>query len=211
MKVDPYIPLSVRTKAAWKRAGEILGLHPVVVREGFLQDWFRVMESKTFFTLLESGEIKKEEFDSVKFTDEQINEKQKIWDDALKESEDTDLMDYELKQLIEVGDEILSTDTKKFLSGGEYITTGKRYKIKELHDDGLTGFSAITSTNMKGERNWECVHGVRSLWRKGKEIWNWNIAYFEMFKRMNPNHPQTKEMEEHCLIQAEKIRQGKKD
>ena len=66
------------------------------------------------------------------------------------------------------GDYVVSDEDKTYLSGGKYQSVGKKYCIKSLSDDrdGLCDFTAITNADMKGERIWWSVHGIKSLWRK---------------------------------------------
>ena len=100
--------------------------------------------------------------------------------------------------MIEVGDEIVSTETKSYCgSNKQYLTKGKKYRITELDDRNellLGNFIATTKTDIKGERELVCNYGINSVWRNGVEIWNWNLAYLELWMEQNPGHPETEEM-----------------
>lgn len=214
MNCAPYKTLAERTKEGYREISKILGLHPVIIREVYFNRWFTGMDIRDFFALIKSGEIKREEFDGVQFTDEEIAKKQRTWNKAVKDNEFSDQLSYQLKQLIEVGDETVCDETKTFcFSNKQYLTAGKKYKIIELNDkrDTLTGFTAITNTDLEGERNWESNHSVRSLWRNNKEIWNWNVAYYNLWIEQNPKDKDNVEFKEHSMRSAEKARKGERD
>ncbi len=209
MKCDPYVPSSVTNKKAWDEVASILGLHPVVARQVYLDRWY-TMDKKDFFALVRNGEFTKKDFDVVKMTQEELDAEYVSWCDAMKERDFSDLMYYRLKQIIEVGDETVCNETKTYcFSGKQYQTQGKRYKIENLYDEGNSEFRYQTTTDLPTETNWGSFLGCKSIWRGDKEIWNWSIAWLELWKEQNPGHPETASMEEHCNQKAENLRLGK--
>jgi hypothetical protein len=222
MKVKPYEKYSIRSRRRWKEAADKLGIHTVILREIYWQVWFRGVEASYVLDQIISGEwdlqkVLNDEQMPV-MTPEEIAEKDEKQLKAAEDEDFTDLMYYRLKKLIQVGDYVMCDESKTFLSGGEYVTAGKKYRIKELSDDrdGLTGFTAITTTNMRKEQHWLSHLGVNSLWRGRKEIWNWSTAYFDLYLEQNPDFPKTKpeefkEFEEYNRVAAEKHRKGLKE
>lgn len=91
------------------------------------------------------------------------------------------------------------------------MTRGKRYPIKELKEEGISSFYAITSVDVEGEINYCLNFGIRSLWRDGVEIWNWSMAYLELFMEQNPDHPQTNELRKSCEKSAYYHRTGEEE
>lgn len=216
MKTQPYEKGSIRSKRAWEESAAIVGVHPVILRDVYIDRWCHAVQARNFLDCIKRNNekgfletVKAECAEAAKdWTDERIAEKEAQSQEFAEERDFSDLMDYRLKQLIEVGDEIRAEETKTFLSGGEYLTKGKLYKIVELRDDGLCDFTAITRTNFEAEPNWSSIHGVRSLWRDGVEIWNWHQAYFDLWCEQNPDHPQTEDMRTYAAEQIEKATTG---
>ena len=193
MHVQPYIPPSARSKEAWQKIADYLGVHPVVARLAWV-DCFAGMELSTWMSMVLNGEMKDLEL-SNPFTPEELERKQKSYEDAQEERLLSDTLHYRQKMIVEVGDEVVSYEDKTFLSGARYQTQGKRYRITSLEDDGLTRFSATTLCDLKKEGPIYWSHyGIRSIWRDGVEIWNWSLAYYELFVEQNPGHPQTEEL-----------------
>jgi hypothetical protein len=218
MKVKPYIKASVRTKKAWDNLAKMLDLHCTIVREAYFNRWFTSVDFGDFINLIETGEITRDDVIEagedwmeipVSELDKMLVKKEK----ASLENDDSDLLHYRCKQLIQLGDEIVSDETKTFcFSGKQYQTQGKRYKITSLDDKraGLSGFTARTESDIEGEGIWWSSYGVKSLWRDGKEIWNWNLGYLQIFMENNPNHPDTQEMIDHCTAGAKLMAIGEK-
>ncbi len=217
METLPYEPYSVRSKRAWQEIAEILNLHPVIIREAYINKYYQY--SSSFFDYIKSGKISYANIieaaeDFLEMPDIELDRRQKEWDKCSLENDFCDLMNYRLKDLIEVGDYLVSDETKTFcFSGKQYQTKGKKYKIIELNDDRdgkLTGIHAITDADIKGETIHWCEYGMKSLWRNEKEIWNWQLAYLALHKEQNPNHPQTPELEEQCIRNAKLMAKGEK-
>jgi hypothetical protein len=222
MKVKPYEKYSIRSTRRWKEAAAKLGLHHIILRKIFFDYWW-VLDASQFLDYIDSGrwDLQKTLNDHPlpTLTEEEIKTEEDRWKKAGEDNDFTDLMYYRLKKMVKVGDYFMSDETKTFLSGGEYLTAGKKYRIKELSDKrsdhGLVGFTAITTTNMRKEQHW-CSHlGINSLWRGRKEIWNWNLAYLELFKEQNPDYHRThpkeyKEFVKHCEKNAARLRKGQK-
>jgi hypothetical protein len=211
MKVEPYVPFSTRIKSEWNEVSSFLGLPPVVIRKAYMDRWCRGVSRRQFFDLVKRGEIAKAEFDKVEMTQAEMDKEQAEWEESMRENDFCDLISYRLKQLIEVGDEVVADETKTYcFSQLQYQTKGKRYKITVLNDEPGSEFGYQTETDLEGERNWGSHLGCRSLWRDGKEIWNWNRAYLELWKEQNPGHPQTAEMEEYSREHAQKASVGER-
>lgn len=219
MNVKPYVPHSVRSKQFWKKLADKLNFHPAFVWEAYMNKWCCGVGARDFHQLVMTGEITRDEVieageDFLEVPISELDRRQIEHEKWAKENDFTDLLNYHLKQHIQVGDRIVSDETKTFCgSKKQYQTQGKKYRVLELDDkrDGLTDFTAITNADMKGERIWWGVHGIRSVWRGRKEIWNWHLDYLELFKEQNTGHLQTQEMIDHCSKQAEKARKGEKD
>lgn len=176
METQPYITHAERAKARWTRVGELLGVSPDLAQEIFLQRFFTVMNSYDFQHWLETEQDAKEVVLS-RAKGVTLPEPMSAVESALSDEiiEEISRKNYDLKSLIEVGDEILAEDTKTFLSGSEYLTKGKWYQVLSLEErpsDGLTDFTGITATNMPKERNFFGAHSVTVLRRNGKVIWN---------------------------------------
>lgn len=217
MRVRPYELRSVRNKLAWQDIATQLGLHITIVKEAYFSKWCTGVQAIDFISLVKKGEITREQIveDGCDFMEMPIAELDRREAEALKDSQDSDFSDlvsYRLKAIVQVGDEVVSEENKTFcFSQQQYQTQGKRYKIASLSDarGGLTEFTAITNADIVNESIHWSSYGIRSLWRNGKEIWNWNLAYLELFKEQNPNHPQTPEMVEHCTRKAKLMSEGK--
>ena len=178
--------------------------------------WYRSYQTNEFLAHLCSGEIPRDEVvkAATDFMEIPISELDRREAEAFKDSQECDfgdLLNYRLKQLVQVGDEVVSEETKTFcFSGIQYQTQGKRYTIRELNDsrDGLTGFTALTNSDIPTDPIYWNNFGIRSLWRDGKELWNWHLDYLALFKEQNPNHPQTQEMIDHCTGKAKLMAVG---
>lgn len=224
MNVKPYEKASVRNARVWKAAADKLGTHPSILSHVYIENYCVGIDSRDFIDLCTRPADRedskflagvKEEIAACKMTPQECENKERETREFHEEHTDfTDILDYRLKQLIQVGDEIVSNEDKTFcFSGEQYQTAGKRYKIKSLDDkrENLTGFHVTTTSNIKGETIGWCVHGIRSVWRKKKEIWNWWRAYHDLWVEQNPNHPQTAEMEAQRDVEAEKAAKGIRD
>ncbi len=206
MKVNPYIPHSERSRQFWQKASDLLGVHPVIARAIRLE--YLGMEADSWLEYMQEKGL--EEEDRINpYSDEELALKEEEHNEFQLDQDFCDLLHYRQKQVIELGDEIVCDETKQYCSSKkEYLTRGKRYKILSLSDYGLVGFIATTETNIKNQTNCESHLGIKSIWRNGVEIWNWNLAYLALFVEQNPNHPDTQELEEHCKAEAEYNRTG---
>lgn len=207
----PYVPSSVRSKEAWEDVAKFVGLHPTQVREAYIQRWCAPIQSKDWIKLVKRGDITKADIEEVK-----ISVPEKDWDvfhaewcEAGKQNDFCDLLNYRLKQIIQLGDKWVSDETKTYcFSGWQYLTKGKKYTIVSLAEDGVSDFKAQTTTDLRKERHWIGVHGCRSIWRRDKEIWNWHLAYQALWEEQNPNHPQTELMRKHNKKNAYRSARG---
>lgn len=214
MKCEPYEKSSIRLMRLWTEAAKKLNVAAIVLREVFLSRWWRCMEREDFFRYITNpGNDQKlfnsvvEECAKISWSPEEIDAKTKDWLRVLDEHQDSDIVHYRLKCLIEVGDEWLCEESKTYtFSEKQYLTAGKRYRIEALTDQGGFEFGFQSTTDLKGERHWESVFGCRSIWRGGKEIWNWYQAYLEVFMESNPDHPEMQELIKHCTAEAAKLR-----
>ena len=217
MKTEPYEKFADRHNRIWSEAAKVLGVHPVVLREIYIQKWFVGMQSSDFLYLIHNGEQQsnrkqdwrkkvKEECEALGWTPEQIAAKQAKSAEFEDDNEFTNILQYRLKQLIEVGDELLSDETKTYcFSEKQYITKGKRYKIVALKDEDGTKFGYQTETDLPVEVDYGSNYGVKSLWRDGKEIWNWWQAYHDLWVEQNPDHPKTQEMIDYTKNEIKKF------
>ncbi|MGO8750595.1 MAG: hypothetical protein ACLQNE_31995 [Thermoguttaceae bacterium] len=179
MKTEPYIPLAQRQLAFWTKVSDILGIPPDDAREVYIQCWCSGMDSKDFLRCLETGRLTKEQVleraqhMKPKSPQGETDERSAVIDDIIDEiHQEIDEENYRLKQIIEVGDEVLAGENKRFLTSGEYITAGKWYVVQHLHDqEGMTDFAVVTSTNIPGENNWENQFSIKVLRRQGQVIW----------------------------------------
>jgi len=217
MKTQPYVPKSIRSKLRWQAAADKLEVHVAILYQVFRDHH---MVGSDFLNAIMSESQEKFQASVKKAASEcpltlaECEAKLLESDRFLEDLDFTDLLDYRLKQIIRVGDEIVSNESKKFcMSGKKYQSARKRYKISSLDDFGsdLSDFCAVTNADIKGEQICWCVHGIRSVWRKGKEIWNWWTAYHDLWVEQNPNHPETKKMEKQRDKYAAKARRGDKD
>jgi hypothetical protein len=207
MKCEPYVPAVIRRKDVWDKLAEKLGLHPALVQEVYINHFFRIGK-RSFSDGVTCGEITAKDFEGHHLTDE-IKAKYDEWVEHLPDQEIGDRVAHGLKSAIQLGDEVVCDETKTYcFSGKQYMTQGKRYKVIGLRDEGGLDFGVVTETDLPGEKNYGgCIW---SLWRDGKEVWNWNVAYLASFKELHPGHPQTADMEKHCSENAEKMRKGEK-
>lgn len=213
MNVKPYIPSSERNRIAWENLSQILGVHPVIIREVYFKKWFTGVDIRDFMELVEEGEIKKDEFAGVELTEEEIQKRQSKFEEHSKERDFSDYLNYFLKGLIQIGDEIVCSETKTYtFSGDQYLTQGKRYKIISLEDfrSNLSGFTAITETDLPGGQSYWSEYGIRSLWREGKEIWNWHASYYTEWIKNNPDDQKDIEFKEASEINSFFASQGLK-
>ncbi len=217
MKTIPYELFSVRRSRRDKELSDKLNLHPVIVREAYINRWWQ--SGSYFYDNVMKGEITREEViaeakDFMEMPDVELERRETKWQESSKENDFCDIMNYRLKQIIEVGDYLMSDETKTYcFSKKQYQTKGKLYKIRELSDDRdspMTGICAITNSDMRNKQDtihW-CHYGIKSVWRGKKEIWNWSLAYFQLWKEQNPNHPQTQEMEDQSIKNAKITARG---
>lgn len=217
MKTKPYKKASEIVAELWDKAAKAIGTTSYCLFEVYLRDNWTSVGAKNFCDGLSKENPDKKFVESVKeglssLTAEEIQvlkeKDEKKQESFAGDGDFTDLIYYRLKQMIEVGDEIVSTETKKYcFSNKQYLTKGKKYRITELDDRNellLGDFIATTITDIKGECDYISNYGIGSVWRKGKEIWNWNLAYLELWMEQNPGHPETEEMVKFCTEQAEK-------
>ena len=223
MNVKPYEKYSVRSPKMWKLAADKMGVHPVILRKLYVDRYCAPIAARDFIDLILKNKRNRddqkfadrlvEELAEIKMTPEEIAAKEASSQEAAEAMDFCDELSYRLKQLIQVGDEIVSDENKDFcFSKKQYQTAGNRYKILNLLDnrDGLTDFTAITNADIKGQIWWN-VHGVQSVWRDGKEIWNWWRDYHALFVEKNPNHPQEAELRENSERNAIRCAKGKKE
>lgn len=212
MQCDPYEKRSVRSKRNWGEAAAHLGVHPAILREAYISRYFGPIQAKDFISIIMRKDDKKfvtmvkETCAAIKWTEAEIAEKEEKTQEAMEDSDFADLMNYRLKLLIEIGDEWLSDETKTYtFSDTQYLTKGKRYTIQTLRDEGGSEFGLTTTTDLPKETNYTSVHACKSIWRDGKEIWNWHRAYLALWLEQNPGHPQTQEMIDHCNGKADLV------
>ena len=201
MTVEPYVPKSVRSKLAWEATAKILGVHPVVARQGYINRWAGCLSSREFHKLVAKKEIvaTNREFINT-LSPEELEERLA---NPCQESDFGDRLNYICKSRIEVGDELVSADTKTFCFGGQqYQTKGNRYKVLSLTDDGPCDVAVVTESDIPGEKIWWSVHGIISIWRNGIEIYNWSREYLTQWMAENPDHPKTQEMVAFCNKRA---------
>lgn len=211
MQTQPYEKYSIRSKRFWDEAANLAGCSTSILRNVYHQKYWGLTGTEFVNSLKrkpERLEKLKQECQAVALTAQEIEDEQTLHKAPAEENDFDDLLQYRLKQLIQVGDEWLAQESKTFLSGPEYITKGKRYRITELDDrrQSLSEFSARTTTNFPEETNCIGNYGCNSLWRDGVEIWNWHLAYLELAKEQIPDDPQIPELTAHCHDEAEKIR-----
>jgi len=216
MNTEPYEKLSVRSRRLWSGLSEFTGLNEVALRAAFVSQWFGSCRASEWAGLIRSGKVSiaqiteaaHDRLDALSV--QEITKKQAMHERAMLDQDHCDLSQYRLKQIIRVGDEWVCNDTKTFLSGGEYLTAGKLYRILELSDtrDDMSEFSMITETNMPGERNYASNLSVMSLWRDGKEVWNWDLSYYATFAELYPDTDpaQLEGLRQQCLKHAAKRR-----
>jgi len=210
MNCQPYEPRSVRSERYWSNLSEKTGIHQTVLRKAKLDSC--IWEASRFADMLlkEDLKTKEPELFETNMSIEELDAKLEKSRDAAREHDDMDLLHYKLKQLVEVGDQFLNDETKTYLSGGEYMTAGKFYLIKTVSDDSEgvpTEFGFTSTCNMVKETNWGNSLGLKSLWRGGKEIWNWYTAYFESYAERHPETPADKleELRVHCAGKAAEL------
>lgn len=218
MKTEPYETYADRHNRLWNKAANALGVNPTVLREVYIQNWFVGMQASDFLHYVQEGgkgrdkdwqKRVKEECDSLGWTPEQIAAKEAKSAEFEDDREFSNILNYRLKQLIEIGDEVVCDETKTYcFSEKQYLTKGQRYRILNLKDEGGANFGYQTTTDLEGEVNYGSNHGCRSLWRADKEIWNWWQAYHDLWVEQNPNHPQMQEMTEHMAEQIRKYSAG---
>ena len=210
MQVQPYEPKSVWLRRQWTAAADAIGVNPNVLRKVYIDRWFVGMDRKDFLRLCTSpNDIPKndrggkkgfiatirEECEKVDLSEEEENRDIR---EAWIEADFSDLLWYRLKELIQIGDEFVSDETKTFFSSEQqYLTKGNRYKILTLRDEDGGEFGFTTETDIPGEINFTSNFSCQSIWRNGEEIWSWKKAYLSLWLEQNPNHPQTQEMINH--------------
>jgi len=219
MKCAPYEKQSIRGKRRWHQAASFLNMHPALLKEIYLDVWCTGIDAGDFIDYVLAGkkgftraELLEHPTKMDNWTKEQLDAKEANSQKWSEESDFCDLLNYRLKQLIRVGDYTIADETKTYcFSKKQYITKGKKYRIRELFDERGSSFGCRTSTDLPKESNHESVHGIKVLWRNGKEIWNWNLEYLKLWQEQNPGHPQWQKMIEHCTKKAKKIRRGERD
>lgn len=202
----------MRTTTAWASAAKLVGTHPVIIRRVYLDHWCVGVEAKDFINLLEQGvavenrtakddawkngsntlaSVRKECAEYAAGHPQSVKDMDAQWTadiELAKENDFCDLMDYRLKQLIAIGDEVMCCESKTYcFSKKQYLTKGKRYAILTLKDEGISSFGYTTLTDIPSEVNHGSVHSVKSLWRNGAEIWNWWIAYHNQWLEQTPD------------------------
>lgn len=179
MKVVPYISRAQRIATLWGEAAMLSGMPSEEIYELFIQIFFTSMDAGGFVYCLRSNQITQEQLRKykkqmkpppVRSQTFESNQERKAVADCM---ESIDQKSYECKKVIEVGDEILEKESKTFcFSKKEYITKGKWYTVMELRDTGVCSFTAITTTNLAGEQNWQSELGISVIRRNGKIIWD---------------------------------------
>lgn len=215
MKVEPYEPFTIRNKRIWEEIAQKLGVNTTILRLVRVKSYYYIsFDTYDFFQLIlnpkKEGICEKirQECQNLQesMTPEEIEKEQKEFDRVFIDVEFSDLMNYRLKALIEIGDQWECRETKHYtFSKIQYMTAGKKYKILSLDDDrkSFSDFSFTTTTDLDNGIDYHSAHSCRSIWRDGKEIWNWHQAYLDLWIEQNPNHPDTKQFTEYCKEQIQ--------
>jgi hypothetical protein len=173
MKTDQYIPREERHRVFWAEVSQILEMSPEEAEHAFIHTHFVSMDAKNFLSCVKSGKITKATLEKFHIPPlEHCQESQQVIEITNEVLDELDQQNYKLKQVIEIGDEILAEENRTFLSGGEYITKGEWYVVQELIDNGHIDFTAITSCNMPEERNYQGVWGISVVRRNGVVIFD---------------------------------------
>jgi uncharacterized protein (DUF1330 family) len=77
------------------------------------------------------------------------------------------------RDTVQVGDYVNSSDDKTFLSGGQYLTKGKLYKVKQLDfREDTKSYCVVVDADIPDEIAWLSMTGL--IIRDGIVIWNWH-------------------------------------
>jgi len=211
MKTEPYIKISIIKNQQWRELANSIGLNFVIARKVYIDTFWRCIDFKDFCNIIKRGDSEfigkiRDAASRLQLSEDDINEEYKLWQEALIEADFSDLINYRLKSLIEVGDEWLCDETKTYtFSGIQYLTKWKRYAITELYSDNCSEFSFRTKTDLPEETNYASVFSCKSIWRDGVEIWNWYDAYLSLWLEQNPDHNDKDEMIKHCNMRKHEL------
>jgi hypothetical protein len=190
-----YVPRSERTAAMFEQAANILAIDGLTLRALFLVDWFTAMGSKDFCNLINSGGLTTEEVVKGLDRPEIQTYKQHLTDETANAmSDEMDRRLFELKRVIKIGDQIVAGESRRFLSGDEFITKGGRYPIIAIRDGGYGDFSVCHKTNLPApdDRIWTNSYGINFLYREGQEIWSrheaWKTDYEKEHGALTPEN-----------------------
>ena len=212
VEVKPYEPYSIRSIRMMEEMANFLNVDSICLREVRFLNYF-TMDFFSFNELIHKNEDfrikvrKKCQERQAELDPVEIQKKREEYNQILLEEDFSDLINYRLKSLIQVGDQWKCKETRTYtFSGTQYLTKGKRYNILSLDDrrDGLSDFSFVTDTDLETETCHNSVYSCHSIWRNDKEIWNWHQAFFDLWVEQNPNHPDTEKLAEYCKKQMQK-------
>jgi hypothetical protein len=207
-----YVPLSQRLADNLSKAAKVLGVDSITLEALRFTDWLTLGDTRTFCEQIIKGRLTGERV--LKGVDRPEVQQ---WVEYLKSDENLsssasndqmDFMNFQLRQIIQVGDCIIADESRYFLSGGEYLTQGKIYEITTIHDRDLGDFSVYHKTNFPepDDKAVTSVHGIKLVYREGVEIWSWWKAWKDAeIQRRGPLLPE----EERELDQYEAQERGK--
>jgi hypothetical protein len=192
-----YVSNSLRSKVTWRATGAKLGIEPEEAKELYFETYFSGMSGSDFHDLVSRGEITLYELTRhvtlAKIRDkleERRKSPRKI--DSYLESptkmDTNDRLDYRLGLLLRVGDEVEALETMNYLSGGEYITKGKRYRIARItQNGGLHDWTLVTSTNLPEEVHYQGLCSLNNYYRNGILIWSRSPFYIDDHMNYHPH------------------------
>ena len=146
MKREPqYVPLSQRSREAWAATAAKLDLSPEVVWEIYVSRFFTGVCARNFHSLVASGRMTRAEVlkgTTIEKIEAVISAKPKGETVEDEDFDAGDRLNFDAKGVLEIGDEWEADETKRYLSGGEYITEGKAVRnhrlpgrrVRLLHD-----------------------------------------------------------------------------
>lgn len=195
MKREPqYVSRAQRSRDGWAATGALLGMPGEVAREIFIRHYWTGIDARDFHALVARGEFTRENILSRAGSVESVQAEMasRAKDDTISDEEidSGDRLNFELKGVIEIGDEWEAGESASFLSGGEYITKGRRYRITDFADRGFGDFSVLVTTNFPAPDNkhWVCAEGIRRVFRDGRLIWDWKAAWVRQWNARNPDN-----------------------
>lgn len=215
MKCEPqYVSRSQRSREAWAKTAAKLRIPSDVAREVYLSRFCTGIDSRDFHQLVERGEFTRKivmDGQTVKEVQDKIaareadriaKKRPSLTDEDL---DNGDRLNFEVKGVLEIGDEWESDETKTYcFSSGEYITKGKRYEITGFKDEGFGSFTIVTKTNFPApdDRHWVSSHGVRRVFRAGKLIWDRKAAWIRDWTARHPEQAYPAEPDDLALFAA---------